>query len=198
MSDTDTPTESAPADAPEAHPAAETFSKEYVQELRNEAAKYRTQKNEAVEAAKSAVTQQFQGQLVEKDVTITELQNDLGAAQLELEKIRTAIEVLGASRIGHGTTLLDDPAVLEVVLQRSITVEACLSSNWHVGALPHWSAHPLPRWLDLGVRATVCTDNTLLSAVDASEEWRRAASVLTPVQLEQARAHGHAGAFRRA
>ena len=53
-------------------------------------------------------------------------------------EIRTAIEVLGASRIGHGTTLLDDPAVLEVVLQRSITVEACLSSNWHVGALPHW------------------------------------------------------------
>ena len=92
MSDTDTTTESAPADAPEAHPAAETFSKEYVQELRNEAAKYRTQKNDAVEAAKSAVTQQFQGQLAEKDVTITELQNDLGAAQLELEKIRTAIE----------------------------------------------------------------------------------------------------------
>jgi adenosine deaminase len=112
-------------------------------------------------------------------------------------EIRTAIEVLGANRVGHGTTLLDDPAVLELVLQCSITVEACLSSNWHVGALPHWSAHPLPRWLELGVRATVATDNTLLSAVDAPEELRRAATLLRPEQVASVIANGHAGAFRR-
>lgn len=113
-------------------------------------------------------------------------------------EIRTAIEVLGANRVGHGTTLLDDPAVLELVLRRSVTIEACLSSNWHVGALPHWSAHPLPRWLDLGVRATVCTDNTLLSAVDAPEELRRAETLLRPDQVAAVLANGHAGAFRRA
>ena len=89
--DSTTPAE-APAAAPEAHPAPKTYSKEYVQELRQEAANYRVQKNEAVETAKAAVTQQFQGQLAEKDVTITQLQNELGSVQLELEKIRTALE----------------------------------------------------------------------------------------------------------
>jgi hypothetical protein len=93
MSETDnTTTAETPAAAPEAHPAPETFSKEYVQELRNEAAKYRTQKNEAIEATKAALSQQFQGQLAEKDVYITELKNELSATQLELEKIRTALE----------------------------------------------------------------------------------------------------------
>jgi hypothetical protein len=93
MSETDsTTTAEAPAAAPVASTAPETFSKEYVQELRQEAANYRVQKNEAVESAKAAVTQQFQGQLAEKDVTITQLQNDLQSVQLELEKVRIAIE----------------------------------------------------------------------------------------------------------
>lgn len=112
-------------------------------------------------------------------------------------EIRVAVEVLGATRVGHGTTLLEDPRLVDLLVARQVTVEACLSSNWHVGALPHWSAHPLPRWLERGVRATVCTDNTLLSAVDAPEELRRAATLLTPAQVAQVIADGHAAAFRR-
>lgn len=93
MSETDsTTTADSSAAAPEAHPAPETFSKEYVQELRNEAAKYRTQKNEAIEATKAALTQQFQGQIAEKDVALTELKNELENTKLELEKVRIAIE----------------------------------------------------------------------------------------------------------
>jgi adenosine deaminase len=39
-------------------------------------------------------------------------------------EIREAIEHLHAQRIGHGTTLPDDPAVLELVRERGVTVEA--------------------------------------------------------------------------
>lgn len=94
MSDTDsTPTaDVTAAAAPEAHPAPETFSKEYVQELRNEAARYRTQKNEAVEATKLAVAKEFEAKLAEKDVTLTDLQQQLSNAQLELEKLYVALE----------------------------------------------------------------------------------------------------------
>lgn len=112
-------------------------------------------------------------------------------------EIAEAILVLGATRIGHGTTLLEDPAVLALVLERGVSVEACLSSNWHVGALPHWSAHPLPRWLELGVRVSVCTDNTLLSATDAPSELARAATLLRRRQLQQVLDEGHRAAFRR-
>jgi adenosine deaminase len=114
-------------------------------------------------------------------------------------EIGVAVERLGAQRIGHGLTLLDDPRVLELVMERQVTIEACPTSNVHVGAIAELDDHPLPRWLRAGVRACVCTDNTLLSAVDAAEEHRRARAVpgMDDDLLDRAVAHGHAAAFRR-
>ncbi len=114
-------------------------------------------------------------------------------------EIRRAITSLHAERIGHGTTLLQDPSVLALVLERGVTIEACVSSNWHVGAIPSIQDHPLPRWLEAGVRACICTDNTLLSAVDAPEERRRVAGIpgMDQRSLDQADAHGHEAAFPR-
>ncbi|MFH1469785.1 MAG: adenosine deaminase [Pseudomonadota bacterium] len=114
-------------------------------------------------------------------------------------EIRSAIERLGAERIGHGTTLLEDPAVLELILARGVTIEACVTSNWHVGAIPTLAAHPLPRWLARGLKVTACTDNTLLSAVDLPEELRRVAALpgMDADALTAVTAHGHAGAFPR-
>jgi len=114
-------------------------------------------------------------------------------------EIRVAIETLHAQRIGHGTTLLDDPEVLALVLDREITIEACPTSNWQVGVIPEIAAHPLPRWLALGVRACVNTDNTFFSQTSAADEHRRARAIpgMTDALLDQAIAHGHAGAFGR-
>ncbi len=88
-------------------------------------------------------------------------------------EIRVAIEVLGARRIGHGTTLLDDPAVVDLVLDRDVLIEACPTSNVHTGVIPSIAAHPLARWRALGIRVVVCTDNTLFSDITLSEELRR-------------------------
>lgn len=112
-------------------------------------------------------------------------------------EIRVAIEQLHANRIGHGTTLLDDPEVAQLVIEREVTIEACLTSNWHVGAIEHVQAHPLPQWLSMGIAACICTDNTLLSAVDAQAEWANAQALpgMTPQLLEQANKAGHLGAF---
>jgi len=114
-------------------------------------------------------------------------------------EIRTAIELLHAQRIGHGTTLLDDPSVLTLVIDRGVTIEACPTSNMHVGAIDSIKDHPLPHWLRKGVKVCVCTDNTLLSAVDAGEELRRAANIpgMSPQLLEQAVHNGHEAAFSR-
>jgi adenosine deaminase len=115
------------------------------------------------------------------------------------DEIRRAITTLHAQRIGHGTTLLDDPAVVELVLEHIVTIEACVSSNHHVGAIASTRDHPLPRWLEAGVRACICTDNTLLSSVDAPAELAVVAGIpgMTPTHLAQAIEHGHRGAFPR-
>jgi len=113
-------------------------------------------------------------------------------------EIRGAIEILGAQRIGHGTTLMDDPAVLELVLKRGVTIEACVTSNLHVGAIGSVEDHDLARWLQAGVKVCICTDNTLLSGVTAPAEYEQALGLpgMTQDLLEQAIEHGHVAAFR--
>ena len=114
-------------------------------------------------------------------------------------EIREAIERLHAQRIGHATSLLDDPAIADLVAERGIALEACPTSNVHTGALAAFEAHPLPRWLARGLRATVCTDNTLLSDVDAPGEYRRVAALpgIGEAGLGVLAQNGHAAAFPR-
>ncbi len=114
-------------------------------------------------------------------------------------EIRRAVELLGAQRIGHGTTLLQEPGLLEWLAERGVTVEACIRSNWHVGALGSPQEHPLPRWLAAGLSACICSDNTLLSATDARQEHALAASLpgMTPDLLQRALDCGRAAAFPR-
>lgn len=114
-------------------------------------------------------------------------------------EIRIAVETLGAQRLGHATTLLEDPSVVELVVARGVTIEACPTSNVHTGVIASVAKHPLPQWLDRGVRACINTDNTLLSAVDAPEEHRRARAIpgMDDEKLARAIAFGHAARFRR-
>ncbi|MBT8492478.1 MAG: adenosine deaminase family protein, partial [Deltaproteobacteria bacterium] len=112
-------------------------------------------------------------------------------------EITTAIEELGAQRIGHGTTLMDDPEVLGLVLERGVTIEACPTSNVHTGAIASVAAHPLRRWLGAGVRVCVCPDNTLLSNVSAAQELARVCRDLdlSPAERQQLIDNGHRAAF---
>jgi len=114
-------------------------------------------------------------------------------------EIRTAIVELGAQRIGHGTTLFDDPEVAELVCERGVVIEACLTSNLHTGAIRAIAEHPLPRWLAAGVRACICTDNTLFS--DTSSEAEHALARALPGMTDELMARvietGHAAAFPR-
>ncbi|AUV61974.1 head scaffolding protein [Mycobacterium phage SWU2] len=70
----------------------EVFSREYVEGLRRENAAHRTSKQTAVDEAVAAVKQQYETQLADKDTAYAALQNELGNAWIELEKVYTAIE----------------------------------------------------------------------------------------------------------
>ena len=86
------------------------------------------------------------------------------------QEIATAICALGADRIGHGTTLLEDREVLALVIERGVVIEACPTSNVHTGVISRVEDHPVSKWLDEGVRVSICTDNTLLSDVTLPQE----------------------------
>src|SRR5258708_34921129 len=59
------------------------------------------------------------------------------------ESIAHAIHYCGAHRIGHGTRLRENGALLNYVNDHRIPLEHCLSSNFQTRAYPELVSHPL-------------------------------------------------------
>lgn len=92
--------------------------------------------------------------------------------------IQEAIELGGALRIGHGTRLVEDRALLDRVRDAGIVLEVCLTSNVQTRAAPSYAEHPLRRLYDEGVRVSLCTDNRLMSGVTLTDEYAHARDAL--------------------
>ena len=92
------------------------------------------------------------------------------------ESVRQAVEALGAERIGHGLTAARDPAVLDLLRERRIPLEVCLTSNVATGVLERIEDHPLPNFLESGVVVTLNSDDPAMFGTDLVSEYLRAAT----------------------
>ncbi|MFD0587131.1 adenosine deaminase [Paenibacillus sp. GCM10027627] len=88
------------------------------------------------------------------------------------ESVRSAVQKLGASRIGHGVRMKEDPELVELILQKRIPLELCPVSNLQTKASESWAMYPLREYFELGVVVTVNTDNLTVSGTTISEEYR--------------------------
>ena len=77
----------------------------------------------------------------------------------------------GAHRLGHGVRLQDDPSVLQLVADRGIAVEVCLTSNVQTKAVARLEEHPIRRFFEAGVIVVPCCDNWTVSQVTLSSEY---------------------------
>lgn len=94
------------------------------------------------------------------------------------ESIREAVHLCGADRIGHGTRLLEDPALMAYVRDRRIALEVCPTSNVQTRVASTFAEHPLRKQREAGVIVTLNTDNRLMSGVTLTEEYARSAEHL--------------------
>lgn len=92
--------------------------------------------------------------------------------------IADALHVCGARRIGHGTRLLEDPALQEEVVARRIPLEMCLTSNVHTRTVPSADEHPFRRYLEEGVLVTLNTDGRLMDGITLTDEYHLAHTAL--------------------
>lgn len=85
------------------------------------------------------------------------------------ESVWEAVELLRAERIGHGLTAVRDPAVVELLRDRGVPLEVCLSSNVATGAIHRVEDHPLRSLLRAGVPLTLNSDDPALfgTSIDA-------------------------------
>ncbi len=113
------------------------------------------------------------------------------------ESIWRSIRDLGAARIGHAVCLLEDPALVDHMLAERIGIEANLTSNWHTNTVASYAEHPLKAWLDLGLLATINTDDPGISPVTLREEFEVAAPAagLTAEDTRKAQANALEVAF---
>jgi adenosine deaminase len=88
--------------------------------------------------------------------------------------IREAVHECRANRIGHGTRLYEDPALLAYVNDFRVPIEICLTSNVQTKVAETFDQHPLGRYFEHGLVVSLATDNRLMSGTTVTEEFWRA------------------------
>src|SRR5260370_40124760 len=99
------------------------------------------------------------------------------------EKIREAIELLGAERIGHGIAAILEPGLTDLLAERKIPLEICPASNIKTAALAKQlrredariEDHPLPKLLRHGIPVVLSTDDPAMFHTTLHEEYVNAA-----------------------
>lgn len=86
--------------------------------------------------------------------------------------VRDAILDAGVERIVHGVRSAKDPGILELMADRKIAVDICITSNRAL--VPDLGAHPLPELLRSGVRCALGTDDPGVIPCDIPWEWEQA------------------------
>ncbi|MFE0774127.1 adenosine deaminase [Streptomyces sp. NPDC058861] len=99
-----------------------------------------------------------------------------------LPSIWQALQWCGADRLGHGVRIIDDIEVADdgsvklgrlaaYVRDKRVPLEMCPSSNLQTGAAASIGEHPIGLLRTLHFRATVNTDNRLMSGTSMSREF---------------------------
>jgi len=84
--------------------------------------------------------------------------------------VRSAIDDLGAERIGHGVRAIEDPELVRRIADEGIFLEVCPTSNLLLGVVDDLDAHPFTALAESGVRVNLNTDDPGWFATDLTAE----------------------------
>jgi aminodeoxyfutalosine deaminase len=94
------------------------------------------------------------------------------------ETVWDALQILGAERIGHGTSAAEDEKLLAFLAQHKIPLEVCPSSNVATRAVASLDEHPITVFRDAGLTLTVNSDDPSMFGTSLNEEYEIAARLL--------------------
>lgn len=94
------------------------------------------------------------------------------------ETIWDAVRLLGAERIGHGTSACQDPTLIAHLARHQIPVEVSLTSNLATGAVADLSTHPVLELVAAGVRVSINSDDPPMFGTTLNREYEIAAALL--------------------
>jgi adenosine deaminase len=75
------------------------------------------------------------------------------------EYVREALDLLKIHRLDHGNRSLEDAGLTARLARSAMTLTVCPLSNLKLCVVKDLESHPLPRMLELGLRATINSDD---------------------------------------
>jgi len=90
-----------------------------------------------------------------------------------------ALRLLGAERIGHGTSSTQDPALLAHLAEHRIPLEVCPTSNIATRAVADLAEHPVKEMYAAGVLVTINSDDPPMFGTTLNREYEIAAELLS-------------------
>jgi adenosine deaminase len=111
--------------------------------------------------------------------------------------VREALDLLHVDRIDHGNRSLEDPALVRRLAREAMTLTVCPLSNLKLCVVGEMAAHPLKRMLELGLRATVNSDDPAYFGGYLADNWIAVAEALdlTRAQLVTLARNSFSGSF---
>ena len=94
------------------------------------------------------------------------------------QSVWDALTLLGAERIGHGTSAVQDPRLLEHLAEHGIPLEVCPTSNVATRVVERLEDHPIRAMRDAGVVVTVNSDDPPMFGTTLNREYEIAAGLL--------------------
>lgn len=110
-----------------------------------------------------------------------------GGELLGAPSARTCLDALHADRLGHGVRSVEDPRLLERIVERGVALEVCPVSNVALGVYSDPTSVPLPELLAAGATVALGADDPLLFGSRLAGQYAsmRAAHELTDAQLAE-------------
>lgn len=117
-------------------------------------------------------------------VTIHSGESDVPGSEL---RVREAIEMLGAERIGHGVQIYKSKDMIEFVKNRQVPLELCPTSNWLTNAVASTAAHPIRFLHEAGVYVSINSDDPGVFDIDLTHEYEilKREQKFTPQEFEK-------------
>ena len=96
------------------------------------------------------------------------------AEQFEIGKLlqKNPYELSGGERqrVAICRALINDPELIRRLIDENVTLEVCVTSNYHTKVVPAIEMHPIHKLLDEGVHVTVNSDNRTCSRTTLQKE----------------------------
>lgn len=92
--------------------------------------------------------------------------------------VTDALDLVKPSRIGHGVRAIEDPVLVQRLVETGVVLEVCPGSNVALNVAVNFESHPLKQLMQAGVRVCINSDDPPFFGTSLAREYELASTVM--------------------